>query len=199
MLKLFLLRHSQTEGNKKKRYIGVTDEPLCQEGIDLLKRAVYPRAQAVFVSPMRRCVQTAGILYPDCGLHIIEELRECDFGEFENKSYLELSDNENYQRWVDSGGMLPFPKGESREEFQRRTLRGFQGAVACCMKNHWEEAALVIHGGSIMNILEAYGIPQKEFYQWQVDNGCGYQVEVDYYLWKKGKRSLHVIDRLPIQ
>ena len=50
-----------------------------------------------------------------------------------------------------------------------------------------------------MNILEAYGIPQKEFYQWQVDNGCGYQVEVDYYLWKKGKRSLHVIDRLPIQ
>ena len=112
MLKLFLLRHSQTEGNKKKRYIGVTDEPLCQEGIDLLKRAVYPRAQAVFVSPMRRCVQTAGILYPDCGLHIIEELRECDFGEFENKSYLELSDNENYQRWVDSGGMLPFPKGE---------------------------------------------------------------------------------------
>ena len=67
------------------------------------------------------------------------------------------------------------------------------------MKNHWEEAALVIHGGSIMNILEAYGIPQKEFYQWQVDNGCGYQVEVDYCLWKKGKRSLHVIDRLPIQ
>ena len=49
-----------------------------------------------------------------------------------------------------------------------------------------------------MNILEAYGLPEKSFYDWHVANGEGYRVLLDPYLWKKRKRSLHVIDRLSI-
>ena len=37
MLKILLIRHSMTAGNKLGRYIGArTDEPLCEEGIHLL-------------------------------------------------------------------------------------------------------------------------------------------------------------------
>ena len=32
MLKIYLIRHGQTPGNKLKRYIGTTDEQLSQEG-----------------------------------------------------------------------------------------------------------------------------------------------------------------------
>lgn len=197
MLRLLLIRHSMTEGNKKKRYIGTTDEPLCQEGIDLVTGIFYPEVEAVFVSPMRRCVETAGILYPKHRVHIIDELAECDFGEFENKNYLELSDNPHYQEWVDSGGTLPFPGGESREEFRWRSLHGFQKVVYNCMHHQVISAAVVVHGGTIMNIMETFARPERSFYQWQVKNGCGFAVEIDTEQWKKNREELRLIGKIP--
>ena len=36
-MRVYLIRHSMTKGNKEKRYIGTTDESLCLEGIQLLE------------------------------------------------------------------------------------------------------------------------------------------------------------------
>ena len=115
MLKLILIRHGETQGNKLKRYIGKrTDEPLCPEAGNMLAQLAYPEVQAVYASPMIRCTQTAGILFPGKKLNIIDELAECDFGEFENKNYKELSGDPRYQAWIDSNGILAFPGGESK-------------------------------------------------------------------------------------
>ncbi len=48
-----------------------------------------------------------------------------DFGQFEGKNYEELKDNPDYQKWIDSNGTLPFPGGEPREQFIRRSMEGF--------------------------------------------------------------------------
>lgn len=194
MLKIYLIRHGQTPGNKLSRYIGTTDESLSEEGRDFLEKLDYPMPDALYVSPLFRCVETAGILFPEKEMHIIEELSECDFGEFENKNYKELSENENYQKWIDSNGTLPFPGGESRENFKRRSLKGFQKAVAQCIREEVNTAALVIHGGTIMNIMEEYGDRQRTFYEWHVKNGGGYQVTVDPSDWQKGRRELKVCE-----
>lgn len=194
MIKLWLIRHGKTEGNKLARYIGTTDEPLCQEGIEFLKKMDYPKVQEIYVSPLRRCVQTAEILFPEKPVHIIEELAECDFGEFENKNYKELSDDPRYQAWIDSNGIMAFPGGESKEECAVRNLEGFQRAVTTCIRENISEAALVVHGGTIMNIMEAYALPKKEFYEWHVGNGCGYLVELEPALWKKDRRVLQVLE-----
>ena len=61
---------------------------------------------------MRRCIQTAKILYPGRAQVKIEEFRECDFGSFEGKNYQDLSGDPVYQAWIDSGGTLGFPGGE---------------------------------------------------------------------------------------
>ena len=190
MIKLWLIRHGKTEGNKLSRYIGTTDEPLCQEGTEFLHKMDYPKVQAVYVSPLKRCVQTAEILFPGEPVHIIEELSECDFGEFENKNYKELDGNADYQAWVDSNGMLPFPGGESREEAKRRNLTGFDKAVTRCIRREISQAALVIHGGTIMNIMEEYAQIPRSFYEWHVKNGGGYEVELDENLWQKNRKEL---------
>ena len=187
MIKLWLIRHGKTEGNKLARYIGTTDEPLCQEGIEFLKKMDYPKVQEIYVSPLRRCVQTAEILFPEKPVHIIEE---CDFGAFENKNYKELDGNPNYQAWIDSNGTLPFPGGESREEFRNRNLRRFEKVVTSCIRSHVTEVALVVHGGTIMNIMEEYTDIQKQFYEWHVKNGGGYEVELDENMWKNGRKQL---------
>ncbi len=194
MLKIYLIRHGQTPGNKLKRYIGTTDEHLTREGCEFLKELSYPIPETLYVSPLVRCVETAGILFPEKELHIIDELSECDFGEFENKNYKELSGNENYQKWIDSNGMLPFPGGESREEFKRRSLTGFQKAVTGCIREDVHRAVLVVHGGTIMNIMEEYADRQRPFYEWHVKNGGGYLVELDPISWQKGKHEFRVCE-----
>lgn len=199
MLRLWLIRHGQTEGNKVSRYIGKTDEPLCREGREALEKLVYPVPEAVYASPLLRCVETAHILFPEKAPDIIEELSECDFGDFENKNYLELSDNPDYQVWIDSGGTLPFPGGESREAFRNRSIAGFQKAVSQCIEKNISQAALVVHGGTIMNIMEAYGDTKRTFYEWHVKNGEGFEVELDQELWKKGNHGFRVIGSLPEQ
>ena len=56
-----------------------------------------------------------------------------DFGEWELKSYKELSTDirfrDSYQAWIDSGGTLAFPSGESRKEFCKRSICGFERAL----------------------------------------------------------------------
>ena len=37
-MRMYLIRHSITYGNTLGRYIGTTDEPLCQEGVELLQK-----------------------------------------------------------------------------------------------------------------------------------------------------------------
>lgn len=49
-MRVVLIRHSKTAGNLKGRYIGTTDEPLCEEGIRLLEGKNYPAAELVYVS-----------------------------------------------------------------------------------------------------------------------------------------------------
>lgn len=193
MLKIWLIRHGMTEGNLKKRYIGVTDEPLCPQGRAFLKTLVYPEPEIVFASPLRRCVETAEILFPDLEPELKEELSECDFGEFENKNYLELSDNPHYQQWVDSNGKMPFPNGESREQCRDRNLEGFRKVLEECRRSEIQEAALVVHGGTIMNIMEAYGEPERSFYEWHVGNGKGYLVETDTDAWFNGTQKLKLL------
>ena len=129
-IRLTLIRHGATLSNKEGRYLGKTDEALSPEGIGMLKKAVtggnYPTADLLFSGPMKRCLETAQILYPGQTPIFVPEWTEMDFGAFEGHNYQELSGDPAYQRWIDSGGTLPFPEGESREEFIHRNVAGYE-------------------------------------------------------------------------
>ena len=172
-----LIRHGLTKGNLEKRYVGSrTDEALCPEGIRQLKERPYPAAQRVYASPMRRCLETAAVIYPDLSAVTVPDFRECDFGAFEYGNYAELNGREDYQAWIDSGGELPFPGGESRRGFSARSLDAFR-TLPPCPEN--ENAALVVHGGTIMAIMEAMAFPRGNYYDFQVKNGSGYILHHD--------------------
>ena len=53
-MKLIFIRHGKTAGNLERRYIGRTDEPLCDEGIAEILGKEYPDADIVVASPMFR-------------------------------------------------------------------------------------------------------------------------------------------------
>lgn len=195
-MRVLLIRHGMTEGNRQSRYIGVTDEPLCALGRDQLAGRRYPLPQVVFASPLLRCRQTSQILYPQIQPRIVKELAECDFGDFENKNWKELSGDLRYQQWIDSGGTLPFPGGETPGEFKKRSVSAFEDAVGQCLEEEINLAAFVVHGGTIMSILERFARPAGDYYSWSVANGEGYEAMLDGYMWSRGKKELTDIQKL---
>ena len=190
MAEFFLIRHGKTAGNLLGRYIGSrTDEPLCDEGREGLAGKQLPEVERLYVSPMKRCVETAEILWPEFdrkNIQKVTDLRECDFGDFENKNYKELSGNGDYQAWIDSNGTLPFPNGESMDLFKSRCREAFAQIVeeVSGAEQEWIasgktgifRAGIVVHGGTIMAILEQYGYPKRAYFDYQVKNGCGYRL-----------------------
>lgn len=173
---VYLIRHGQTQGNLERRYIGSTDQPLCGQGREALAGKQLPAVGAVYVSPLRRCRETAALLYPDMPQQIVEDLRECDFGAFEGRAYEELKDDPAYQVWLDTAGASAPPGGESRTDMARRTAAAFRDIAARHAAG--DAIALVVHGGTIMALLEALE-DSRQFYRWQVPNGGGFRCQWD--------------------
>lgn len=192
-MEITLIRHFMTQGNIERRYIGTTDEPLLP-GQPVRRR--YPAAGAVAVSPLRRCMETAERIYPDVKKYVCRELRECDFGMFENKNYEELKDHPDYQRWLDSGGKIPFPEGEGMDAFCERCVKGFCNMTGRFIEEGCRTAAFVVHGGTIMAVLDRFAHHEEGFYHWQVKNGEGFRVKLDEEQWRRGVRRLTEIERL---
>ena len=176
-MKLYLIRHAQTQGNLEGRYIGCrSDEALCSEGVLTIQGKTYPPVAQVFVSPMRRCIETAKLIYPHIAPQIVDDFRECDFGAFEGKNYRELNGRTDYQSWIDSGGEAPFPNGESRADFAARCVKAFR---ALSLFEQDKDTALIVHGGTIMAIMEAVAKPKANYFDFQIKCARGYELNAD--------------------
>lgn len=169
-----LIRHGKTASNREHRYLGRTDEGLDEDGkLELLKykeEGRYPAVDVLFVSPMKRCKETAEILYSGMPYVEVPEWKEMDFGDFERKNYMELSGDPRYQVWIDSNGTLPFPGGESREEFIYRCVQEFE-RVGKEFDFHSRPLTIgcIVHGGTIMALLSQY--LGGEYFDYQIPNG----------------------------
>jgi alpha-ribazole phosphatase len=204
-LRLLFLRHGRTEGNLNGRYVGRTDEPLASVGADELRRAAKEAERfhpsVVISSPMLRCTQSEEILFPGIRPILIPEFSEINFGSFEGHTYEELKDRWDYQRWLDSGGTLPFPNGESMDSYRKRVLKGAKilNEILLSMRygkrqdtilaeadtepkpeSFQEEtaadAALIVHGGTMMALFSALATPERSYFDWHTEHGCGYLV-----------------------
>lgn len=187
---LVLIRHGATRSNQEHRYLGKTDEVLSNEGkaslLENQKTQIYPEITHLLVSPMKRCVETARLLYPDMKMVQIKEWAEMDFGEFEGKNYLDLKEYNRYQKWINSNGTLPFPGGESRDKFILRCNQGFQKMIEI-LQNLPEEpevVGMVVHGGTIMALLSS--LCGGAYFDYQVKNGRGYicRLQIENEKWK---------------
>lgn len=192
---LVLIRHGKTKSNEEHRYLGQREEELSKEGereiLEYKRSKHYPAVDCLFASPMKRCIQTAGLLYPLLKPVCIPEWKEMDFGAFEGKNYEELNGDEEYQKWIDSGGTLPFPEGESRESFLLRCEKGFErmskeiaraekadrkadkkADKKADRKVDKKTVGIIVHGGTIMALLSLYG--EDGYFDYQTANGRGY-------------------------
>ena len=117
---IHLIRHGFTAENLEGRYIGHTDVPLSEEGIEQIENMkreyIYPYADVVFTSPLSRCKETAKLIYPDAKTVVIDDLIEYNFGEFEGKTAQELEKSPVFPKWLAGEKGVEPPFGESNEK-----------------------------------------------------------------------------------
>ena len=192
-LLLFLFRHGSTLGNLEKRYIGETDEPLCDEGRKEVKAErerilgtgnkatqffsqIISSRRKVFSSPLSRARETAGILFPDNPIQIESGLTEMHFGLFEGKNADEMFSSPKiaplYQFWIDSGCLTKCADGEGREgeskaEFSERVCAAFLEFMGRERFASGEVVPIVCHGGTINSLLERFAVTKKGYFDWR--------------------------------
>lgn len=169
--------------------MGRTDEPLApetrrtllalsEEKKTWLKKQAG-RTAAFYMSPMRRCLETAELLfpkadYPGVPRNQVPDLRECDFGRFEYKTWKELETDPDYQRFLDTLGESGFPEGETTQAFKERVIRAFIRILQENEQNKEKTLVFIVHGGTIMTIFERFSGTKKGYYDWQTENLSGY-------------------------
>ena len=188
---IHLIRHGSIDDTLAGKYIGTTDAPLSDRGrMDLKKldyEYKYPGTQVVFTSPLKRCTETAKILYPEQNPLVIDNLSECNFGEWEGKTADELKNDPDFKKWLAGDSSVKPPRGERHADSTRRVCKMFESIVEGLMKTGTTESVIVTHGGVNMTLLAVYGLPQAKPFEWTMDNGFGYSLRVTPVLWQRDK------------
>lgn len=197
---VYLFRHGMTKGNLNAQYIGHTDFPLTTDGINQLHKIKaehhYPKVDAVFVSPLKRAMQSADIMFPKNNKIVIDNFIEYNFGEFEEHTADELKDNEDFRNWMRGDIYARPPFGETNAEFVQRVCEAFEKVINGCISEGVTDIAIVTHAGVIMTILTCYGIPEAPMAHWQMDFGYGYKLRITPSVWMRGNK-LEVVDTAP--
>ena len=199
---VYIIRNGETKEEVEGKYIGHTDVELSGEGRKQLEsmrdELVYPPVDAVISSPLKRCTETAAILYPDNKFITIDSLIECNFGEFEGKDAEELKDYPVFPHWLAGEKGVEPPFGESNEAFAKRVCEGFIKIIDGLIKTGTTRSAIVTHGGVIMALLTNFGLPQLPMHEWITPNGCGYTLRITPSLWMRGHK-LEVVYEFPYE
>ena len=173
---LRLIRHSETEYNRERRFQGCTDIPLSAHGESIL-RTEKNIPEKIYVSGLKRTVQTAEIIFPGTEMVQVPELNEIRLGILEGKTHEELKDNPEYKKWLERGGEGQVPGGEDKEVFTDRVCDAFEKILKEAGPD--DTVTAVVHGGTIMASLGRFDIRGKnEYMEYGIANGDGFEIEV---------------------
>lgn len=196
-MRVLMIRHGQTEGNRVRRYVGALDEPLCAEGIQQVRsRGVFPGMDRVYTSALTRTVQTAGLLFPGARIIRVAAFNEQNFGVYQGRSYASVMTDPDLAGGFTNDYALHFPGGESAQQVIDRVRPAFARVLQQETSSGAERCLFVVHAGTIISVMMSYAEHQRgSYYDWhEVGNACGRLFEIDTRLpeaqWKITRQRL---------
>jgi probable phosphoglycerate mutase len=182
---LLLVRHGVTAFSVEKRFSGVGDPPLIEEGRSQA-RAVAARLgrrggiDLVVTSPMSRCRETASAIASAVGVPVEQDddLREVSFGAWEGLTFETVQERwpRELSLWLADPSLSP-PEGESYESLRYRVSRAQQRLVN---RHRGLTVCVVTHSRPVASfVASALDAPLASLYRLHVDNGS--LTQLDYY------------------
>lgn len=198
--RLSIFRHGRTEANDKGIYIGKTDYSLSETGrqelIEKTDEFIYPKVQRVYSSPLKRCIETSEILFPEREMITVNDLRELDFGDFEGKSVDELINREDYKKWLKGGVENTPPNGESIQDMTLRIFTALNQIILNMMSEDFTHCAVITHSGIITNMLTCFGIPKYNAKDLACDAGEGFEILITAQMWQRSQ-AFELLGKVP--
>lgn len=182
MKTITFIRHGQSEANIKRVMSGHSQTLLSDDGkqelLDYTKANLYPEVDMVFSSDLPRAIQTSEIIYPEHQIYPLVQLRETNFGPYEDKPVDEVME-EFYHYFLSDTAQ------ENMETYS--TLKKRVGDVVTdiyhqLVKNQKNSAAIIAHNGFLRMVHHLYQETPFEKYRDQyIQNGKGFSLVFDAY------------------
>lgn len=182
-MKIYLIRHGETDWNLEQRLQGATDIPLNENGLELARETAQGLKEVpfdlIYTSPLKRAKQTAEILRGERDIPLIEEprIREICFGIYEgyccSRDHYTIPDPAFMNFFVDPCNYIPPEGGESIEQLCRRTT-DFLHEVAYNADYADKTILVSSHGAAVKGLLSSLTVTdRKDFWNGGVHKNCG--------------------------
>jgi broad specificity phosphatase PhoE len=177
-VKLFLVRHGETEWNKLGRFQGQNDNSLNELGLaqarDTARAALSWKPAALYSSPLYRTMQVAEEISRLVGLSVIPDprLKELDLGELEGVTGEEMRTGwpKVYQTWRNDPQTVMMPGGESLVQLQERIWQALQS-----LENAYYQGDVIVmvsHNFAIRALCgKLLGLPLSHFHRMYLSLG----------------------------
>ena len=180
---LYLIRHGESEGNRRRLLFGVSDHPLTdlgrQQAAEVRDKMADLPVSVCYSSPLLRARETAEICFAGRGVEILPlpEVMEQDMGRCEDMDFYSMEkEHPEVMQAVRNGwyGFLP----EGGESFAHVCERAVAGLEKVLRRN--EDAAIVAHNGPLAAITaHLLGVPPEDFDRFYNRHGCYSAFELD--------------------
>ena len=182
-MKIYIIRHGETDWNVTRQLQGATDIPLNEKGVALAQVTAEGLADipfdCVFTSPLMRAKETARIIIGERQIPLIEEerIKEISFGIYEglscSKEHYTVPDPDfmNFFRQPDK--YIPPEGAETIDSLCERTTAFLRELAE---NKDYEDKTILIstHGAATKGLLSSLTITdKKDFWNGGVHKNCG--------------------------
>lgn len=161
-MKIYLIRHGQTQWNIERRLQGVGDSPLTEKGkLDaklLEDRLREIDIDIIYSSPSTRAIKTSKIIKGKRNIEILvdEDLKEMNIGSWQGKVLDEIrikSPQEYHNYWNEPHLYVGNNGGENFYQVQKRAISFIDNIIH---ERKYNNILLVSHGDTIKSIITYY-------------------------------------------
>lgn len=183
-MRLWLIRHGETEANVAGLYSGHTPTPLTPKGLaqaqilrKLLSEAPFDR---VLCSALERAQQTAGRVLErrEITIETTPLLNEMFFGDWEMRHHRDLTreDPQNYAAWCNDWQNAIPTNGEGFQAFSTR----IEQVIAHLADIKDQQNILLVSHQGVLSLLIArlLNMPAASLWHFRVDQGCWSMIDM---------------------
>lgn len=151
-MKLYFVRHGETDMNARNMFYGWTDADINAKGVaqaEELREAFRDiPIDAIYSSDLKRALHTAQIIADGRPVEAISDIRELYYGKWENRTWAEMTeaDRAEWKKWNTDWVDCVMPEGEAFLDFYNRVTAGLDRIIR---ENRGKHVLVVAHNGAL--------------------------------------------------
>ena len=197
-MKIYFVRHGETDWNKRKIYQGHTDIPLNEKGIKQAEGAANylkdKQIQVVYASDLKRAFKTGEIIAGPHNLQPIKDsrLREINFGAWEGLDYkgIYAKYKKEFDVWYKDVFNTRIPAGERVKDVLDKLL----DFLADKSGQKYKEMVVATHGGVIKALLGHLKKSERTLWEQPISPGS---ITIVQYDIEQGVLQIEEVNLLP--